>query len=222
MSFHPSGPPEKTPTQLRRSGLEIGQGIDNFYLFELEKIRVGRIDAADSMFAHQDQCADVKEKIADRMLDRRELVSEQFPVARAGGKDPESRALPEGFEKRERLVFCQRVAKNKLFEYWRSRKKEIEGDALESALIDAQIEQESIGRDAEWREHRLEALKHCMDQLDGTARDIVRMTYVDRLRSEQLAAVLKRKAAGVRVTLFRLREQLLHCIQRCLASEVTT
>jgi RNA polymerase sigma-70 factor (ECF subfamily) len=83
-------------------------------------------------------------------------------------------------------------------------------------------EDELAAADAAWTgfarqdggaEH-LAALRLCIDELDGRARQAVRMQYEERRGREQLAAALGLSPDGVKSLMRRLRTALRACVER--------
>jgi len=58
-----------------------------------------------------------------------------------------------------------------------------------------------------------EHLQTCLDQLDGPLRELITLKYRDDHSTEVIAARLKRSLVWVRVSLFRVRQQLRECIE---------
>lgn len=58
-----------------------------------------------------------------------------------------------------------------------------------------------------------EHLHDCLAQLDGSLRELVTLKYRDDHSTETIAAQLKRSLVWVRVSLFRVRQQLRECIE---------
>lgn len=58
-----------------------------------------------------------------------------------------------------------------------------------------------------------EHLQSCLDQLDGPLRELITLKYRDDHSTETIAAKLKRSLVWVRVSLFRVRQQLRECIE---------
>jgi RNA polymerase sigma-70 factor, ECF subfamily len=58
-----------------------------------------------------------------------------------------------------------------------------------------------------------EHLQTCLDQLDGPLRELITLKYRDEHSTETIAARLKRSLVWVRVSLFRVRQQLRECIE---------
>ena len=63
----------------------VGQGVDDFDSLELKEVGVRRIDGADAVFTHENQCANVEIEIADRVRKGIHLSLEQLPMPVAGG-----------------------------------------------------------------------------------------------------------------------------------------
>jgi RNA polymerase sigma-70 factor (ECF subfamily) len=66
---------------------------------------------------------------------------------------------------------------------------------------------------------RLTALAHCLNQLDGDARSLIRTRYADGLSVHELAGRLGHTANRVAVRLHRLRLALMRCIERKMLQE---
>ncbi len=58
-----------------------------------------------------------------------------------------------------------------------------------------------------------EHLQDCLAQLDGPLRELIALKYRDDHSTETIAARLKRSLVWVRVSLFRIRQQLRECIE---------
>jgi RNA polymerase sigma-70 factor (ECF subfamily) len=58
-----------------------------------------------------------------------------------------------------------------------------------------------------------EHLHDCLAQLDGLLRELITLKYRDDHTTETIAAKLKRSLVWVRVSLFRVRQQLRECIE---------
>lgn len=63
----------------------------------------------------------------------------------------------------------------------------------------------------------LDALRECLEELDGPSRDLLQARYTEGVSIEELAGRLGRKASAVTMQLHRLRVQLAGCIQRKLS-----
>jgi RNA polymerase sigma-70 factor (ECF subfamily) len=66
-------------------------------------------------------------------------------------------------------------------------------------------------------DERLEALQNCLQQLPALARQLLAARYQDGGSVQSAAQLVGRTPESVRVSLHRLRQQLLACIQRRLA-----
>jgi RNA polymerase sigma-70 factor (ECF subfamily) len=62
-----------------------------------------------------------------------------------------------------------------------------------------------------------EHLQDCLAQLDGPLRELITLKYRDDHSTETIAAKLKRSLVWVRVSLFRVRQQLRECIEAKLS-----
>ena len=62
-----------------------------------------------------------------------------------------------------------------------------------------------------------EHLHDCLAQLDGPLRELITLKYRDDHSTESIAARLKRSLVWVRVSLFRVRQQLRECIEAKLS-----
>ena len=60
----------------------------------------------------------------------------------------------------------------------------------------------------------LDALRECLQQLDGRARQLLDLHYVAGASRESIAAAFGMRANGVKAFLRRVREALKHCVQR--------
>ena len=62
-------------------------------------------------------------------------------------------------------------------------------------------------------ERRLDALRNCLEGIEGVSRSVLEMTYVQKLTSGEVGARIKKEATAVRVMLHRIRRGLGECIQ---------
>jgi RNA polymerase sigma-70 factor, ECF subfamily len=62
--------------------------------------------------------------------------------------------------------------------------------------------------------HEMEALRHCVGELDGRPRTIIKLRYADGETSETIAAKLNITAENVRTILHRTRDVLRRCVER--------
>ena len=68
-------------------------------------------------------------------------------------------------------------------------------------------------------DHRREALDVCLKKLPAPQRQLLEMRYGPKTSIDEIAGSLNRPAGSIRQTLYRIRESLLACIERTLASE---
>lgn len=57
-------------------------------------------------------------------------------------------------------------------------------------------------------------LEHCMDKLDPMHRELLQLRYRKKQSSDRIAADMGRSPSAIRQLLYRIRTQLLTCIQR--------
>lgn len=89
------------------------------------------------------------------------------------------------------------------------------------ARMQAQREKMTEWQLADWESSAAEAvpsdeseyLFDCLARLDETHRELIALKYRDEHSTEDIAARLKRSLAWVRVSLFRVRQQLRTCIE---------
>jgi RNA polymerase sigma-70 factor (ECF subfamily) len=80
-----------------------------------------------------------------------------------------------------------------------------------------------LSQDYDTHEGRLAAqrrlLAGCMTGLGTESRDLLRQRYVERVSLKDLAVALGRSANALYLQLFRVRKQLLRCVEKGLAEE---
>ena len=82
-----------------------------------------------------------------------------------------------------------------------------------AAMADqALIEENDPGQD----EERLAAMRHCLDQLEPPARELVRLRYEENLPLQDIGARLNRKHSALTMALHRLRQELRDCMEQQL------
>ena len=64
-----------------------------------------------------------------------------------------------------------------------------------------------------------EYLEECLEEIAGTARELLTLKYREERSTEEIARQFQRSLEWVRVTLFRVRQQLKECIERKLSTE---
>lgn len=105
------------------------------------------------------------------------------------------------------------IARNRLLKYYRSRAR----DRLvlsETALVMLAGALERVEVEAE---ERREALRTCLQQVEGRRRTVLQMRYEQNTKVAVIAERLNMSPDGVSVMLHRVRTVLLECIRRHLA-----
>lgn len=95
----------------------------------------------------------------------------------------------------------------------RQRRPALLGLDASAALAEALAQVEEIERE------RLERLRHCLERLDGRARQICELRYVDDLKPAQIGARLGMRANSAAKVLQRVREQLRECVEALQRAE---
>lgn len=83
-----------------------------------------------------------------------------------------------------------------------------EDDAILDRIADICERQEDV------LEAKKVALRDCLKKVPENSRAIVDLRYWRRMKAEDIAATLGKKASSVRSTLCRVRSSLLHCIRQ--------
>jgi RNA polymerase sigma-70 factor (ECF subfamily) len=79
-----------------------------------------------------------------------------------------------------------------------------------------------LAQQVESLEERMEALRHCLQQLAPEHRRMITARYAAGGSVQKIAQELGRPAGSIRVALHRLRSALLECMQRQLAAEASS
>jgi RNA polymerase sigma-70 factor (ECF subfamily) len=178
---------------------------------EAEQVRAAqRGDAAAFSALVERHHRGVRACLAARMSDPHEaedLAQEVFVTA--------FRKLAEFDPERPLAPWLRSIAFNLLRNHWRKfRAQTVGGHAELAALLDQRIAAD-CGPERESR--LLSALRDCLEQLDGPARELVRMRYAEQQSVRDLAARLERGYSALTMQLHRLRELLSECISRKVA-----
>jgi RNA polymerase sigma-70 factor (ECF subfamily) len=64
-----------------------------------------------------------------------------------------------------------------------------------------------------------DALRHCLDQLQGRSKRVIELRYRRGMKSHAIAEEMTLSSGAVRMLLCRVRETLRHCIERHLARQ---
>jgi RNA polymerase sigma-70 factor (ECF subfamily) len=122
------------------------------------------------------------------------------------------------FAKSEFVERCERqtagylrvVARNQLLALRRKQNREISTVELEAADT---VWAAAAGADGSLTDY-LDALRECVEQLDGRARRAVDLQYRDHAGHEAIAAELEMKPDSVKTLLRRTRQLLRECVER--------
>lgn len=120
-----------------------------------------------------------------------------------------------GFEQRSRsqtTAYLRTAARNQLITLRRRSRREVALPNLEAA--DA-VWQE---RTADGWDDQLDAIRECIDSLEGRAKQAVDLQYQQKASREAIAEQLGMTADGVKSLLRRTRAVLRECVQRTLST----
>jgi RNA polymerase sigma-70 factor (ECF subfamily) len=128
--------------------------------------------------------------------------------------------VEKGTELQNQNAWCRGVARNLIRKIWdRSRTAKVVPDSsVLDALLD-KVEQsfaETDDLDEDWAE-RQEALNDCVSSLPEPSRRLLALRYESQASIAEVAQTLDRSFEGVTKALYRLRKDLLDCVQRKLA-----
>jgi RNA polymerase sigma-70 factor (ECF subfamily) len=118
-------------------------------------------------------------------------------------------------DSRQTAGYLRTVARNQLLALRRKQNREI--STVELAAADT-VWAAAAGKSGDLSEY-LDALRECVEQLDGRCRQAVDMHYRDGLGREAIAERLEMKPDGVKTLLRRTRQSLRECIERKLNRE---
>jgi RNA polymerase sigma-70 factor (ECF subfamily) len=107
------------------------------------------------------------------------------------------------------------IAKSRVIDFYRRKKRD---QLVFSDKLLEQLGQAISEREPE-RNHRREALEHCLEQLPERSRRLVDLRYVDNLSATMIAESVDSTAGSVRVLLTRVRTVLAQCVKRRLLTE---
>jgi len=111
---------------------------------------------------------------------------------------------------RQTAGYLRVVARNQLLALRRKQNREISTVELEAA---DSVWAAAAGPDGSLNEY-LDALRECVEQLDGRARRAVDLHYRDGAGRDAIAAELEMKPDGVKTMLRRTRQLLRECVER--------
>lgn len=107
------------------------------------------------------------------------------------------------------------ICRNRMLNHFRSNKVRQNAAA---ALVDAAIQETwgAMEEDLEDGAERVAALRRCVDKLEKSQRELIEMRYRREVPLNDLARKLRRSAAALSMSLFRLRAALEKCMERGL------
>ena len=118
---------------------------------------------------------------------------------------------------RQTAGYLRVIARNQLLALRRKQNREINTVELEAADT---VWAAAAGPDGSLTEY-LDALRECVEQLDGRARRAVDLQYREDAGREAIAAKLEMKPDGVKTLLRRTRQLLRECVERKTSTSKT-
>lgn len=115
--------------------------------------------------------------------------------------------------------WCRGIARNLVLHHWRSKRR---GTSLlkERFLRAVETAYQESENEADLLNLKRRALNECLKKLPEPSRDLLEMRYVRGAPSHVIAERIRQSAAGVRMTLMRIRQALDSCIQSRLAGDL--
>ncbi len=120
-------------------------------------------------------------------------------------------------DERQTAGYLRVVARNQLLALRRRQHREVNTVELEAA---DSVWAAAAGPDGSLSNY-LEALRDCLAQIEGRARDAIDMHYRDHAGRDAMASQLGMKPDGVKTLLRRTREVLRECIERKIKTSNT-
>jgi RNA polymerase sigma-70 factor (ECF subfamily) len=120
-------------------------------------------------------------------------------------------------DSRQTAGYLRVVARNQLLALRRRQNRQVSTVELEAA---DSVWAAAAGPDGSLMNY-LDALRDCVDQLEGRARQAVDLHYHDHAGREAIATQLGMQADGVKTLLRRTREVLRECVERKIKTEST-
>ena len=132
-----------------------------------------------------------------------------------------SEAVNRSVEIQNPAAWARGIARNLILHYWRDRRRdETLPDEELLNLVDLAFAEQERNRDY-WLA-RQQALMECVEELPEKSRELLRLKYVQGLSAQGVAETLKQTAAGVWMSLSRLRQILRDCAEKKLRAEGST
>lgn len=101
------------------------------------------------------------------------------------------------------------IARNKVLQYYRKHSKDrLVFDEALLTQISARFEEQG-----DLFKQRQAALSSCLEKLAETAREMIKLRYIDNLGYDKIAEVVGRSRAGVANNLLRSRKALADCVK---------
>ncbi len=113
-------------------------------------------------------------------------------------------------DERQTAGYLRTVARNQLLALRRKQQREISTCELEAA---DSVWAAAAGSDGSLVGY-MDALRHCLKQLEGRARQAIDLHYRDSASREAIATQLEMKPDGVKTLLRRTRQILRECMER--------
>jgi RNA polymerase sigma-70 factor (ECF subfamily) len=121
-------------------------------------------------------------------------------------------------DERQTAGYLRAAARNQLLALRRRQNREVSTVQLEAA---DSVWAAAAGRDGGLTRY-LDALRGCLEELEGRARLAINLHYRARAGREAIAAQLNMQPDGVKTLLRRTRDLLRGCIERKIKAEATT
>jgi len=118
-------------------------------------------------------------------------------------------------DERQTAGYLRVVARNQLMALRRQQNRDVNTVDLEAA---DSVWAAAAGPDGSLSNY-LDALRDCVDQLEGRARQAVHLHYHDHAGREAIATQLGMQADGVKTLLRRTRDVLRECVERKIKTE---
>ena len=105
------------------------------------------------------------------------------------------------------------VARNVALHFWRKQRND--RLAPDTEMIEAcDLAYDEADEERDLWQHRRTVLKHCMNKLTPKHRKIMDLFYGQGMKSREVAAMVQRKEAAVRMMLRRLRLSVADCVEK--------
>lgn len=118
-------------------------------------------------------------------------------------------------DERQTAGYLRVVARNQLLALRRRQHREVSTVEMEAA---DSVWAAAAGPDGSLMKY-LDALRDCVEQLEGRARQVVNLHYHDHARRQAIATQLGMQADGVKTLLRRTREVLRECVERKIKTQ---